>query len=44
MTNDPIAGRAIRAPERCRMLVATEDGVFVWPVLLWSIAAAMVFS
>jgi hypothetical protein len=31
MTNDPFAGRDIRAPERCRMLVATEDGVFLWP-------------
>lgn len=31
MTNDPFAGRAIRAPDRCRMLVATEDGVFLWP-------------
>jgi hypothetical protein len=31
MTNDPFAGRDSRAPERCRMLVATEDGVFLWP-------------
>jgi len=31
MTNDPLAGRLIRAPERSRMLLATEDGVFLWP-------------
>jgi hypothetical protein len=31
MLNDPLAGRGLRAPERSRMLVATEDGVFLWP-------------
>ncbi len=31
MTYDPFAGRGTRAPEACRMLVATEDGVFLWP-------------
>ena len=31
MTNDPLAGRRIGVPERSRMLIATEDGVFLWP-------------
>jgi hypothetical protein len=31
MLDDPLAGRGLRAPERSRMLVATEDGVFLWP-------------
>jgi hypothetical protein len=31
MFDDPSAGRGLRAPERSRMLVATEDGVFLWP-------------
>jgi len=31
MPNDPLAGRDLRAPERCRMLAATRDGVFLWP-------------
>lgn len=31
MLNDLLAGRGLRAPERSRMLVATEDGVFLWP-------------
>jgi hypothetical protein len=31
MTNDPFTGRDIRVPERCRMLVAADDGVFFWP-------------
>jgi hypothetical protein len=31
MFDDPLAGRGLRAPERSRMLVATEDGVFLWP-------------
>lgn len=31
MLDDPHAGRGIRAPERSRMLVATENGVFLWP-------------
>jgi hypothetical protein len=31
MSNDPFAGRGIPAPGRCRMLVATADGVFLWP-------------
>jgi len=31
MLDDPLAGRALRAPERSRMLVATKDGVFLWP-------------
>lgn len=31
MTIDPLAGRGIGAPERSRMLIATEDGVFLWP-------------
>ena len=31
MPNDPLAGRGLRAPERSRMLVATEDGIFLRP-------------
>lgn len=31
MLDDPLAGRGLRAPERSRMLVATEDGLFLWP-------------
>lgn len=31
MTHDPLAGRRIGVPERSRMLIATEDGVFLWP-------------
>jgi hypothetical protein len=31
MFDDPLAGRGLRVPERSRMLVATEDGVFLWP-------------
>jgi hypothetical protein len=31
MLNDPLAGRSLRAPERSRLLVATVDGVFLWP-------------
>ena len=31
MLIDPFAGRATRVPERRRMLVATADGVFLWP-------------
>ncbi|HEV8015192.1 MAG TPA: hypothetical protein VGP48_06645 [Stellaceae bacterium] len=31
MHDDPFAGRGLRAPERSRMLVATDDGVFLWP-------------
>jgi len=31
MLDDPLAGRGLRAPERSRMLVATEDGIFLWP-------------
>lgn len=31
MLDDPFVGRGFRAPERSRMLVATEDGVFLWP-------------
>ena len=31
MLDDPLAGRGLCAPERNRMLVATEDGVFLWP-------------
>jgi hypothetical protein len=31
MLDNPLAGRALRAPQRSQMLVATEDGVFLWP-------------
>jgi hypothetical protein len=31
MPNDPFTGRGLRAPERSRILVATEDGGFLWP-------------
>jgi hypothetical protein len=31
MLDDPLAGRGLRAPERSPLLVATEDGVFLWP-------------
>ncbi|HWE72522.1 MAG TPA: hypothetical protein VG328_05125 [Stellaceae bacterium] len=37
MLDDPLTGRGIRTPERSRMLVATEEGVFLWPgtALVW---------
>jgi hypothetical protein len=31
MLNDPFACRGLRASERSRLLVATGDGVFLWP-------------
>ena len=31
MNNDPFPGRGIRVPDRCRVLAATDDGVFLWP-------------
>lgn len=31
MVDDSLAGRGLRAPERSRMLIATEDGIFLWP-------------
>lgn len=31
MISDPLAGRHFGAPEQCRMLIATADGVFLWP-------------
>lgn len=31
MTPDPIAGRPLGAPAQSRMIIATQDGVFLWP-------------
>lgn len=31
MLDDSLAGRGARAPERSRLLVAIDDGVFLWP-------------
>lgn len=33
MTHDPLAGRRLGALEASRMLVATEDGVCLWPAI-----------